>query len=187
MFASFKKINWQRDAIIHHKEYLLIVNKMILFPPQRSFCWSRFNAFTLLSSLNLAYEGQPNDTGSLVHGLGKWKEKFRTGKFRPGIAFTIRTNQFHLPKKECKGLKLVSNMALEKWNLYTNVFLDHSVRKKKKRTIFSDAPLLQWRFSAGMTQKVEFHLLPNRIFGKLFVKGKQPWFTRDRFRYWLRS
>ena len=59
--------------------------------------------------------------------------------------------------------------------------------KKKNRTIFSDAPLLQWRFSAGMTQKVEFHLLPNRIFGKLFVKGKQPWFTRDRFRYWLRS
>ena len=35
------------------------------------------------------------------------------------------------------------------------------------------------RCFAGMTQKVEFHLLPNRIFRKLFVKGKQPWFTRD--------
>ena len=43
------------------------------------------------------------------------------------------------------------------------------------------------RCSAGMTQKVEFHLLPDRIFRKRFVKGKQPWFTRDRFIYWLRS
>ena len=25
----------------------------------------------------------------LVHGLGKWYAKFRTGKFRPGIAFTM--------------------------------------------------------------------------------------------------
>ena len=37
------------------------------------------------------------------------------------------------------------------------------------------------RCFAGMTQKVGFHLLPNRIFRKLFVKGKQPWFTRDSF------
>ena len=43
------------------------------------------------------------------------------------------------------------------------------------------------RCFAVMTQKVEFHLLANRIFRKLFVKGKQPWFTRDRFIYWLRS
>ena len=41
--------------------------------------------------------------------------------------------------------------------------------------------------SAGMNQKVEFHLLPNPIFRKRFVKGKQPWFTRDRFINWLRS
>ena len=31
-----------------------------------------------------------------VHGLGKWWAKLRTSKFRPGIAFTICTNQFHL-------------------------------------------------------------------------------------------
>ena len=101
--------------------------------------------------------------------------KFRTGKFRPGIAFTICTNQFHLPKKECKGLKLVSKMALEKWNLYPNFFLDHSVRKKKKTGLSFQMS----RCFDGMTQKVEFHLLPNRIFRKLFVKGKQLWFTRD--------
>ena len=29
-----------------------------------------------------------------VHGVSKWFAKFRTGKFRPRIAFTICTNQF---------------------------------------------------------------------------------------------
>ena len=33
-----------------------------------------------------------------AHGVGKWFAKFRTSKFRPGIAFTICSNQFHLPK-----------------------------------------------------------------------------------------
>ena len=51
-----------------------------------------------------------------VHGLGKWYAKFRTGKFRPGIAFTVCINQFHFPKNDREGLKLVSNMALRKWN-----------------------------------------------------------------------
>ena len=51
-----------------------------------------------------------------VHGLGKWYVKFRTGKFRPGIAFTVCTNcmnQFHLPENDCGGLKLASKMALK--------------------------------------------------------------------------
>ena len=43
-----------------------------------------------------------------VHGSGKWYAKFRTDKFRPGIAFTICTNQFHLPKNGHEALKLVS-------------------------------------------------------------------------------
>ena len=64
-----------------------------------------------------------------VHGLGKWYAKFRTGKFRTGIAFTICTNQFHLPKNSREGLKLVSKMALKKWN--TNFRLEHSVQKKR--------------------------------------------------------
>ena len=40
-------------------------------------------------------------------------------KFRPGlnlVKFTLYTKQFHLPKKEREGLKLVSKMALKKWN-----------------------------------------------------------------------
>ena len=39
-----------------------------------------------------------------VHGLGKRYAKFRTtGKFRPGISFTICMNQFHLPKSTAKA------------------------------------------------------------------------------------
>ena len=60
-----------------------------------------------------------------IHGLGKWYAKFRAGKFRHGIAFTICTNQFHLPKNDREGLDPVSKMELE-----------YSVRKK--RTTFSD-------------------------------------------------
>ena len=37
----------------------------------------------------------------LLRGL-----KFRTRKFRPGIAFTISTNKLHLPKNGREGLKL---------------------------------------------------------------------------------
>ena len=40
-------------------------------------------------------------------------------KFCPGlnlVYFTLYTDQFHLPKKEREGLKLVSKMALKKWN-----------------------------------------------------------------------
>ena len=48
-----------------------------------------------------------------VHGLGKWYAKFMTSKFSPGIAFTICTNQFHLPENDREGLKLVSKMALK--------------------------------------------------------------------------
>ena len=33
-----------------------------------------------------------------------------------GIVFTICTNQFHLLENDSEGLKLVSNMALKKWN-----------------------------------------------------------------------
>ena len=49
---------------------------------------SRNNPFTPLLPFTWANRS--------VHGLGKWCAKLRTGKFRPGIAFTICTNQFHL-------------------------------------------------------------------------------------------
>ena len=99
-----------------------------------------------------------------VHGLGKWYSKFRTSKFRPGIAFTIYTNQFHLPKNDREGLKLVSKIALKKSN--TNFHLEYSVRKN--RTTFSDVPLLpeifRWNDPKGV-----FHLLSNRFSGNSFL------------------
>jgi len=89
----------------------------------------------------------------LVHGLGKWYVKFRTGKFRPGIAVTICTNYVHLPKNGPEGLKLVSEMALKNWN--TNSLPIQTFRFLRK-------------FSTKTTQKVVFHILSDRI-RKLFV------------------
>ena len=53
--------------------------------------------------------------------------KFLTGKVSPGIAFTICTNQFHLPRKRPERLKLVSRMALKKCN--PNFRLEYSISK----------------------------------------------------------
>ena len=73
-----------------------------------------------------------------VQDLDKWLAKFRTGKFCPRIALTICIIHFHLPENGREGVKLVSKMALEKWN--TNFRLEYSIRKN--RTSFSDVPLL---------------------------------------------
>ena len=75
-------------------------------------------------------------TNHLVHGVGKWFTKLRTGKFRPRIACTICTNQFHLDSRE--DLKLVSKMALKEWN--TNFRLEYSIQKNK--STFQMFPLL---------------------------------------------
>ena len=105
----------------------------------------------------------------LVHGLSKGDAKFRTGKCRPGIAYTICTNQLHSPKNDREDMKLVSTMAFNKWN--TNFCLEYSVRKK------TGLPFQMFRssrkFSTGTTKKVTFHSLSNRIFCDLFVNGKQ--------------
>ena len=37
---------------------------------------------------------------------------FRTGKFRPEIAFTVCTDKFHFPKNDREGPKLVLKMLL---------------------------------------------------------------------------
>ena len=97
-----------------------------------------------------------------VHGVGKWFAKFRTGKFRPGIAFTICSNQFHVPKNGCEGLKLVSKMALEEWN--TNFSLEYSIRKN--RTTLSDVLLLLKIFREIRLESTEhdFLCLPNGKF-----------------------
>ena len=94
---------------------------------------------TRLSSgcLSCIYMGK-----SVASLFGQLITKFRTSKFRPGIAFTICTNQFLSPKNSLEGLKLGSKMRFYKFN---------SVRKP--------LPLFQmflrsWKFSAGTTEKV---------------------------------
>ena len=81
----------------------------------------------------------------------------------------ICKNQLYLPKNGLEGLKLVSKIALRKWNM--NFRLEHSIQKN--RTTFSDVPLLP-EFSTGMNQKVVFHLLSDWIFQEICVSGKQP-------------
>ena len=97
-----------------------------------------------------------------VDGVGKWFAKFSTGKLRPGIAFTICSNQFHVPKKGCEGLKLVSKMALKEWN--TNFRLEYSIRKN--RTTLSDVLLLPKIFREIRLESTEhdFLCLPNGKF-----------------------
>ena len=74
-----------------------------------------------------------------------------------GIVFTICTNQFHLPENGREGLKLVSNMALKKWN--TNFCWD--IQSGKSGLSFQ-MYRCSWKFSAGTTKKVMFRLLSNQ-------------------------
>ena len=67
-----------------------------------------------------------------------WAKIQDRGEFRPGITFTICTNQFHLPENDREGLKPVSKKTLKKWN--KNFRLEYSARKN--RTTFSGVSLL---------------------------------------------
>ena len=86
-----------------------------------------------------------------VHGSGKWFVKFRTGKFRPGIAFATCTNQFHLPENGREGLE------------YSN---------RKTGLPFRTFRCSQ-KFTTGKTQTIVSDSLSNRISRKIFVNGKQ--------------
>lgn len=71
-----------------------------------------------------------------------------------------------------EGLKLLSKIALKKWN--KNFHLEHS--EWKNRTTYSEILLLP-EISNWMKRKTVFHLLSNWIFrnrNSLFVTGKQP-------------
>ena len=65
-----------------------------------------------------------------VNGLSKWRAKFRTGKFhrRSRIYHLYKSVPF-TEKKGHQSLKLVSNMALSKWN--TNFRVEYYIRKKQ--------------------------------------------------------
>ena len=99
--------------------------------------------------------------------FGQIVGKFRTGKFHSGIAFTICTNQRHLPKK---NLKLVSKKTLKKWN--TNIFrLEHSHRENK--TTFTDVSLLKEMFPLKRPKKSCSIYSPTVLNSKRQAKGKR--------------
>ena len=50
------------------------------------------------------------------------------------MGFIICTNQFHFPKTDRASLKLISKMALKKWN--TNSCLKHPDLEKRKKYLF---------------------------------------------------
>ena len=91
------------------------------------------------------------------------------GEFRPGITFTICTNQIHLPENDREGLKPVLKLTLKKWN--TNFRLEYSARKNK--TTFSDVSLLLQIFRWNDPKsRVPFTFQPD--FRTILVNGKQP-------------
>ena len=104
--------------------------------------------------------------------MSKVQESFETGKFRPGIEFSICSNQFHLPWKT----------AGKRWNWYQR----WPWRNRRHISVWkiptgkTGLPFQTYRcfrkFSTETTRKVVFHLLSNWISQKLFVNGKQPQF-----------
>ena len=124
---------------------------------------------------NLHLKSQQSETLVVyhVHGttspLTVWAngtQKFRTGKFRPGIAaFTFLYNSFPFIKKQLRRPESGIKDGLKKWN--TNFpFGTFRPGTMKNRTTFPR--------STGTTQKVVFHLLFRAlIFSKLFVNGTE--------------
>ena len=99
-------------------------------------------------------------TGRFTDWLfGRMESTVQDCKFCPGNVFTICTNQFLWPKNGGKGLKLVSKMALKKWN--STFCWEQSVRKRQDYLFWcSIAP---WNFpldrhenSCSFTSRPEF-------------------------------
>ena len=109
-------------------------------------------------------------TNRSVYGLSKWYAKFRTGKCRPGIPFTICTKQFTVPFTEKQprwpetGIKDgLNGTRIFLWNIPSG-----------KTGLSFQISRCPRKFSPRTTEKVMFHLLCNRIFRNLFVNSKQP-------------
>ena len=87
-----------------------------------------------------------------VHGLDKWFEKFGTGKFRPGIALTICSNQFHLPENGFEEMEHEFPFVI--------------FRPRKKKGLPFQMFRCSRKFSVGKTQNVVFHYFPTGFPGK---------------------
>ena len=97
--------------------------------------------------------------------------KFKTGKFRPGIAFTMCTNQLQLPKNSRERLKLV--LIKDGFEEIEHEFFVWDIPTGKTGLPFQTFRYSR-KFSTETTQKVVLYLLSNRIFQKSFENGEQP-------------
>ena len=102
------------------------------------------------------YKGKP--VGSWFRQRISGKAKFKTGKFRPGIAFTMYTNQLHLPKNSRERLKLV--LIKDGFEEIELEFPFGTFRPEKQ-----DFQTFRYSrtFSTETTQKVVLYLLSSRI------------------------
>ena len=108
-----------------------------------------------------------------VHDLGKWWEQFTTGKFHPGIAFTILYESVPFTKKLLRkpetGIKDGFGKEIEHefsslWNMSSGKIWQPWIPFQRCSRKFSNKAI----------SKVVFHLPSKRIFRKLFVNCKQP-------------
>ena len=94
------------------------------------------------------------------------KKKVRTGKFSPGITFTICKNQFHSQKWLWRPKTHVKTDLEE----MEHEFLFGTFHPEKQDYLFRCSIAPGNFLLSRMAQKVMFHLLSNRIFLKRFVK-----------------
>ena len=106
----------------------------VILKQSRNTIKKRSGPFSCCFKIVYHLNGQTGRSTIWANGTQNSLLLFGTGKFCPGMAFTISTNQSRLPKNDREGLKLVSKMTLEKWN--TTFRLAYSVRKN--RTTFSN-------------------------------------------------
>ena len=98
-------------------------------------------------------------TTKVSHLASFWKRNF----------LELGNGLFHLPEND-----------REAWNRYQRWLWRNWTRSSVWNIPFGKTGLplqmfrCSWKFSAGTTKKVMFHLLCNQIFQNLFVNGKQP-------------
>ena len=103
--------------------------------------------------------------------MGKWFAKLRNGKFSPGIAFTICTNEFHLPENGQERPETDIKDGFEKMELEFPFRIFHP----EKQDYLFRCSVAPGNFLLERPKKVVpvFHLLSNRNSRKIFVNGKQ--------------
>ena len=109
----------------------------------------------------------------LVHGFRKrYRSKIQDS--RPGIVSTISTVPNFTKKRPRKPETVIKDGFAEEMEHGLFGALVPSGKTGLPFQIFGCPP----KFSPGTTQEVVFRLLPNQVFRKLFLNGKQPCFLK---------